>query len=560
MNEWWLYSDRAVLRQEDGLFPLSDDQTTVDFTSQTRFTGDTNPNGNEVAIYGLEPNAWGVQAIHISGNECVVIGLDRVMQRGHGVAIAGNNNRVIGCTISGPLYSGVYISGGFGGPAPSGNVVGGTQPGEGNELSAGNHGVRIDTPAEHNVVIGNYLTGVFAGVAVRGNPYTGSPVGNRIGGPTPEERNVISGAGKYGEEGYPDGAQVALVMAVDTLIEGNYIGTTADGTAPASPQRGPAGVEVRDSTGTVIRGNVIGGIRVPGANHYAGQLFGAGVFVSAMNDNTFDTTIEGNIIGADPTGQFPVPNLYGVNVSPFTARTLPYGTHVASNLIAFNERAGVRVQSLVTEVTITANSIIDNGELGIDLLTNTASPGVNPNDPGDGDSGGNGLQNFPVVTSAASQGASTRVQGTFNSKPNGAYVLEFFASAACDPSGHGEGERFLGSIEVATDSQGDAAFDALLGTATQPGDMVTATATDAVGNTSEFSACIEVGQGRLVGDTNCDGAVDAFDVEPFILALTDPNGYVTQFPNCDIASADANGDGVVDAFDIEPFIALLFNP
>ncbi len=76
----------------------------------------------------------------------------------------------------------------------------------------------------------------------------------------------------------------------------------------------------------------------------------------------------------------------------------------------------------------------------------------------------------------------------------------------------------------------------------------------------ETSFTIQPGGGVTPGDTNCDGVVDAFDIEPFILALTDPNGYAAQFPNCDIGSADANGDGVVDAFDIEPFIALLTGP
>jgi hypothetical protein len=59
------------------------------------------------------------------------------------------------------------------------------------------------------------------------------------------------------------------------------------------------------------------------------------------------------------------------------------------------------------------------------------------------------------------------------------------------------------------------------------------------------------------GDLNCDGAIDAFDIEPFILALTDPGSYPNQHPNCDLNLADINGDGAIDAFDIEPFIGLL---
>ncbi len=66
--------------------------------------------------------------------------------------------------------------------------------------------------------------------------------------------------------------------------------------------------------------------------------------------------------------------------------------------------------------------------------------------------------------------------------------------------------------------------------------------------------------GPTPGDTNCDGVIDSFDIEPFVLALSDPNGYMARFPGCDVSSADVNGDGAVDAFDVEPFIALLVGP
>ncbi len=62
------------------------------------------------------------------------------------------------------------------------------------------------------------------------------------------------------------------------------------------------------------------------------------------------------------------------------------------------------------------------------------------------------------------------------------------------------------------------------------------------------------------GDMNCDGAVDAFDIEPFITALVDPTGYPALYPDCQLDLADVNDDGAVDAFDIEPFIALLVGP
>ena len=60
------------------------------------------------------------------------------------------------------------------------------------------------------------------------------------------------------------------------------------------------------------------------------------------------------------------------------------------------------------------------------------------------------------------------------------------------------------------------------------------------------------------GDLNCDGEISAFDIEPFLLALFDPDEYAIQFPECDINSGDINGDGSIDAFDIEPFLDLLF--
>ncbi len=60
------------------------------------------------------------------------------------------------------------------------------------------------------------------------------------------------------------------------------------------------------------------------------------------------------------------------------------------------------------------------------------------------------------------------------------------------------------------------------------------------------------------GDVNCDGVMDAGDIEPFITALLDRAAYETRWPHCDADRADLNADGAIDAFDIEPFIALLF--
>ncbi|MBL8881002.1 MAG: hypothetical protein JNG88_17950 [Phycisphaerales bacterium] len=63
----------------------------------------------------------------------------------------------------------------------------------------------------------------------------------------------------------------------------------------------------------------------------------------------------------------------------------------------------------------------------------------------------------------------------------------------------------------------------------------------------------------LLADMNCDGAVNNFDIDAFVLALTDPAAYDAQFPDCDAAAGDVNGDGLLNNFDIDPFVVCLTN-
>jgi len=71
--------------------------------------------------------------------------------------------------------------------------------------------------------------------------------------------------------------------------------------------------------------------------------------------------------------------------------------------------------------------------------------------------------------------------------------------------------------------------------------------------TYDFVVTVEHGP----GDLNCDCNIDGWDIQPFVLALTDPAGYAQQYPNCDRMLADCNGDGGVDGFDIQAFVDLL---
>ena len=64
----------------------------------------------------------------------------------------------------------------------------------------------------------------------------------------------------------------------------------------------------------------------------------------------------------------------------------------------------------------------------------------------------------------------------------------------------------------------------------------------------------------LPADANCDGTVDFFDIDPFLMALFDRPAYDAAYAACAPFNADANADGEIDFFDIDPFLARLFAP
>jgi hypothetical protein len=136
----------------------------------------------------------------------------------------------------------------------------------------------------------------------------------------------------------------------------------------------------------------------------------------------------------------------------------------------------------VTGNSILANSIFSNGGLGIDLQ----GDGVTLNDLGDADTGENNLQNYPIITNTSVLAGNVTFTGSLNSEASKTYRLEFFASSSTDPSGHGEGETFLGFKTVTTDASGNVSFSATF-PVVGPSVGYSATATDPAGNTSEFS-------------------------------------------------------------------------
>ncbi len=136
--------------------------------------------------------------------------------------------------------------------------------------------------------------------------------------------------------------------------------------------------------------------------------------------------------------------------------------------------------------TLTKNSIYSNGGEGIDLGRN----GVTPNDPGDTDTGDNNLMNYPVLTSANVTPGKLHVKGSIDTQNPKTVTIEFFANPVPDPggdpSGYGEGAIYLGSDHPNPHGKINATLPTV-----SPGTLITATATDAAGNTSEFSAYIE---------------------------------------------------------------------
>jgi uncharacterized repeat protein (TIGR01451 family) len=282
--------------------------------------------------------------------------------------------------------------------------------------------------------------------------------------------------------GHSNGIIFGTSEPSQNLILGNYIGTDPTGTRAIG---NVVGILVNSGGNNTIGGTTAGARNIISGNQGAGISFAN--FFSALPLNNL---IQGNYIGVDVTGvnglgngtnpQFP-----GNGVRIVTANGTTIGGTVvgAANIIANNVGSGILVESGVNHA-LQGNSIYNNTGLGIDLGT----IGVTANDPGDGDTGPNNLQNFPLITSALTRATGTTVAGTLNSTANSTFTIELFNNTACDTSGNGEGETFLARTTVTTNAAGQANFSVATGVILA-GRFITATATDANGNTSEFSAC-----------------------------------------------------------------------
>ena len=211
-----------------------------------------------------------------------------------------------------------------------------------------------------------------------------------------------------------------------------------------------------------------------------------GIYVSASSN-----TIQGNYIGVGANGSTALGNGdAGIYLLGGVSNTKIGGTTTAAgNVIANNTGDGITLASGASSGnSFLQNSIVNNGARGIDFNND----GVTPNDVGDSDSGANGLQNYPVVSTAVTNTLSTTVTGTLNSNASTSYRIEFFSSAAGDSTGYGEGQAYLGSTNVTTNGSGNATYSAVLSTGTTVGYKVSAVATvdfggGNYGSSSEFA-------------------------------------------------------------------------
>jgi hypothetical protein len=306
------------------------------------------------------------------------------------------------------------------------------------------------------------INGFFFGVSIWGDAI--------VGGSTPGTRNVISGFG----EG------ISFANSGGGSVLGNFIGTDITGTVAIPNTTGI-------SVGTNMKGTKIGGTNEGEGNVISGNAIGVRLEFN-------NSIVKGNFIGTRIDGTTALPNnVRGIEIRDASSENVIGGTEPgAANTIAFNGGSGIAISrpgssSSSSKNVIRGNRIHSNGVLGIDLDANQ----VTLNDPGDGDTGSNGLQNYPEIITVTT-GAVTTIQGTFNSTANRIFNVDFYANSACDPSGFGQGASFIGSSIVTTDASGNSSFNVQLPVSVSAGSILTATATDPEGNTSEFSLCHSV--------------------------------------------------------------------
>lgn len=344
--------------------------------------------------------------------------------------------------------------------------------------------------------------------------------------------------------GFAQGAGIRIANSV--YLECNHVGVDAEGD-DAAPNA--TGVRVQDAGYAYFYGNVISGnsqvqVHLSGAGTYradlqeteligtdaSGEELVAGAPGSATgvlidggaSDNDVRAVIVGQqtgvLVAADSPGNR-LGGLVGVTGDGAVLGNSGTGIEVqasdtgVSSHVRGSGGAGVAVSApgpwpQPTRVRISSTSIDDNGGLGIDL----GEPGVNPNDPGDGDGGANDGLNYPEIQSAIANGPEAVIVGTLDA-PAGTEITAYTSPSCDEPLQYGEGRRQLIG-QVTWNGGGNFSFStSAADSGVTLGDAVAFTATDSQGSTSEFSACRNLttpaattARGVIYDDRDGDGA------------------------------------------------------
>ncbi len=324
--------------------------------------------------------------------------------------------------------------------------------------------------------IGTDHTGTVAGP---GNGQNGVQLGcdssgNIIGGPDPADGNLISANGIDGVKliaRFTCNPNPEDNIPTANSVLGNQIGTAADGVSALGNVRN--GIALYGGLGA--DGNFIGvlqdGVTVHG--NVIGGHGRAGIYLDSEEqsvEGTDNTLILGNYIGTDRSGQVNIANAYGgVDIIRGSNNRIGGPGENDANTIAFNSE-GVWI-TFATSVnnTLQRNSLFSNVGLGIALIDRA-----------------NNTQNAPALSQAvASQGTVTVTYSVSAENGTPPLTVEFFVA----DDDNEEGRVFLASDSY--DSSGKTAL-----TFPDPGLMsgtyLVATATDADGNTSEYSLPVEL--------------------------------------------------------------------
>ncbi|MBK7145727.1 MAG: right-handed parallel beta-helix repeat-containing protein [Xanthomonadales bacterium] len=453
------------------------------------------PDGANVRVFGnyIGTDAAGTSAIgNVLDGVNVATGSAKI---GFGSAaernlISGNGNAGIGIGVD---ASAVQVLGNYLGTNAAGNAAIGNGTGIRNDGHDSQIGGTL--ASDGNVISGNDGDGISVGVDAAGGSIRSNRIGTNVAG------TAALGNGLYGVSVRGTGMIIGAPIA-GNLISGNVrSGITLADTASGHSIRGNTiGLDV---TGTQALGNQEDGIDVHGADNVIGSP-GAGahnviaanpdyaIYLAAGADGN---TIQNNYIGTNPAAAAGLGNGFGIYIDGGNGNSIG-GTSVGQGNVIANSPQIPLLINVGQGNRILRNSIYGNSGPGIEL----SPSGPRANDALDADLGPNQGQNYPWLRVAQAAAGVISVSGALDSAAAGSYRVEFFWSPVCHYSGFGAGQKFLGALDVVTNGSGHA--DLAIGLADNAvSGYLTATATDAAGNTSEFSPCIAIGP-QAVGEFN----------------------------------------------------------